>query len=276
MSEQVFEAVIVRPERKGGLTYINLPFNAAKIFNSKGRIKVEGTINEFPYRSSLIPKGNGAYILPLDKQLQKSINIDDDKPLQIIMRPLSNKETEYIPNDYELLDSANIDLIAAIRTRRSIRKFTNRKVEDKLLYTVLNAGFCAPSAKDKRPWHFIVIRDKDILHKLSDNKTDVKMLPEADLCIAVCGDKVLEGMEGYLLEDCAASIQNILLAAHGLGLGAVWCGLYPNAECSKNTIAVLELPQKVMPVALIAIGYPDEQKEAENRFDKSRIHFDKW
>jgi len=77
MSEKEFDGVLIKPERKGGLTYISVPFNAAAVFGVKGRVKVEGIINGMPYRCSLIPKGKGAYILPVDQELQKRIGIVD-------------------------------------------------------------------------------------------------------------------------------------------------------------------------------------------------------
>ncbi len=276
MCEKRFNADLVKPDRKGALTYINVPFDAGKELGGKGRIKVEGMINGCPYRSILIPRGNGVYILPIDKQMQKLINVNESEQLNVVMRALMKTVTNIDSCRTGLTEKADMDVLTAIRTRRSIRKFSEKPVEDNLLYTILDAGLNAPSAKDKRPWHFIVIRHREVLQKLAEIKSDGQMIASANLCIAVCGDKVLEGMEAYLLEDCAAAAENMLLAAHGLGLGAVWCGLYPGKSCFKRTIEILDLPHKVVPIALIAIGHPEEEKVEQSRFDSSKIHFDRW
>ena len=103
-----------------------------------------------------------------------------------------------------------------------------------------------------------------------------KMLPQAGCCIIVCGDKEKQGMIGFLIEDCSAAIQNMLLAAHGAGLGAVWCSLYPVPKLTKAISRLLELPRTVMPVGMVAVGRKNEQREAPDRFDYTKVHFEKW
>jgi nitroreductase len=116
-----------------------------------------------------------------------------------------------------------MDVLEAIFTRRSIRKYTGEPVSDQDLETVLRAGCHAPSAHNIQPWEFLIIKDRSAFDSISKALTYAKMLPQADLCIIVCGDKNKQSMTGFLVEDCSAAIQNILLAAHGIGLGAVWC-----------------------------------------------------
>lgn len=169
-----------------------------------------------------------------------------------------------------------MDVLEAIKTRKSIRKFTGEKISEENLKAILNAGFCAPSAHNRKPWHFVVIRDEAVLKSIAEEHTYAKMLPSAGCGIIVCGDTEKENMEGFLVEDCSAAIENILLAAHGLGLGAVWCGLYPVPQLTKLIKAVLSLPENIIPVGLVVVGVKDEQREAKDRYDETRIHFDRW
>lgn len=169
-----------------------------------------------------------------------------------------------------------MDVITAIRTRRSIRRYTGEVIGDEDLRTLLDAGFCAPSASNKRPWHFLVIKDEAALGKIAEAHPYAKMVPSAGCCIVVCGDPAIQGAMGLLVEDCSAAIQNILLAAHGLDLGAVWCGIYVGDERYKEFAKLLGLPPGMVPVGLIAVGHPAESKPATDRFDESRVHYETW
>jgi len=144
------------------------------------------------------------------------------------------------------------------------------------LKLILRAGFAAPSAHNKQPWHFIVVRDKDSLEIIAKFHPYAKMLPKAGCGIIVCGDKEKEGMTGFLVEDCSAAIQNMLLAAHGLDLGAVWCGLYPVPTLTKAINSLLELPKNIIPVGLVVAGHKNEERKAVNLYDEQRVHFEKW
>lgn len=169
-----------------------------------------------------------------------------------------------------------MDVIDAIITRRSIRKFTGKVVSDEQLNLLLRAGFQAPSAHNLQPWHFIVVKDKEKLDEITGSHPYAKMLPQAGCGIIVCGDVNREKREGFMVEDCSAAIQNILLAAHGKGLGAVWCGIYPDPDRMKPISRILNLPENIIPVGLIAVGYPAEEKTPKDRFDSSKIHYETW
>lgn len=169
-----------------------------------------------------------------------------------------------------------MNVIDAIITRRSIRKFTGEVVSDEQVNTLLKAGFQAPSAHNLQPWHFIVVKDKETLEEMAANHPYAKMLPQSGCGIIVCGDSNREARVGFLVEDCSAAIQNILLAAHGIGLGAVWCGIYPDTDRTAEFSRILNLPGNIIPVGLIAVGYPDEEKAPQDRFDKTKIHYEKW
>lgn len=169
-----------------------------------------------------------------------------------------------------------MDVLDAIFTRRSIRNFTGEKVSEEDLKAIFKAGFSAPSAHNFRPWHFVAVREKSSLESIAKFHPYGKMLPKAGCGIIVCGDNERQKTTGFLVEDCSAAIQNMLLAAHGLGLGAVWCGLYPVPQLTKSMAELLNLPSTIIPVGMIALGHKNEEREAPDRYDDSKVHFEQW
>lgn len=169
-----------------------------------------------------------------------------------------------------------MNCIETILTRRSIRKYTNQEVTDTEVDLLIKAGMYAPSAVNKQPWHFIVLRNKALLAQISENHPNAHMLKEASVGITVCLDLSLEHAPGYGYQDCAAATQNILLAAHSLNLGAVWLGVYPRENRLADMKKLLALPEHIMAFSIIAIGHPDESKPDPQRFDKTKIHHNKW
>jgi len=169
-----------------------------------------------------------------------------------------------------------MDAIKNLLQRRSIRKYTDKPVAEAIIKDLLNAGMHAPSARNIQPWHYVVINDRHILDELAVAHPHAKMLKQATLAILVCGDKKLQEMDGYIIQDCSAATQNILLAAHAHGLGSVWLGMYPREQRMQGVAKLLDLPDHILPVSLISIGYPDEQKEAPERYKSDRIHFNKF
>lgn len=166
---------------------------------------------------------------------------------------------------------SNIDWILQ---RRSIRKYTPASVDEVMITTLLKAAMAAPSASNRTPWHFVIINDRTQLDRLADAHPYGKMLYEAPLCIAVCGDTAVS--ELYWVQDCSAATMNLLLAAAHLNLGAVWLGVYPRQERVAQVKQLLQIPSHVIPLNLIAIGHPAEKKEARTQYDKTRVHEDKW
>jgi len=169
-----------------------------------------------------------------------------------------------------------MDAIKAILTRRSIRKYTHKEVSEEIINELLNAGMHAPTARNIQPWHFIVVNERAVLDKLAIAHPYAKMLNQATLAILICGDKELQDAEGYIVQDCSAATQNILLAAHANNLGAVWLGMFPREERIQNVSKLLGIPDHILPVSLISLGYPDEQKEAPDRYKTDRIHRNKF
>ena len=169
-----------------------------------------------------------------------------------------------------------METLKAILTRRSIRKYINKNIPGDYYEIMLNAAMHAPSARNRQPWHFIIVSDREILKSLSEVNTSWKMLENASGAIVVCGDTELEETESFLIQDCSAATQNILLAAHELGLGSVWLGVHPREDRLLPLIDILHIPKNILPVSMIAIGRPDESREIPDRYNVERIHHDSW
>ena len=172
------------------------------------------------------------------------------------------------------------DVLTAIATRKSIRKFAPlRAVEDEKVEKILKAAMCAPSAMDRRPWEFVVVKDKAQLKKLGERLPYSRVANGAQLAIVVCGslDNGLPGRgKEYWIHDCSAASMNILLAAHGLGLGAVWTGVYPGEERIATVREILAIPDGYAPLNVIPIGYPAEDPAVKDKWNPAKIHADRW
>jgi len=169
-----------------------------------------------------------------------------------------------------------MDTLKAILSRRSIRKYSGKDIPGEYYEIMLKAAMQAPSARNRQPWHFIIISDKIVMNRLADSNTSWRMLAQADKAIVVCGDTETEDAESFLIQDCSAATQNLLLAAHELGLGAVWLGVHPREDRVQEIRRALSLPSRITPVSMISVGSPDEERQAEDRFIAERIHFDRW
>ena len=169
-----------------------------------------------------------------------------------------------------------MELLEGIYTRRSIRKYKDEKLSDHQIHSLLKAGMQAPSAMNCQPWHFIVIRERNKLQEIMNIHPYAQMLKEADVAILVMGDTMLEHGPGYWVVDCGAATQNILLAAHGMGLGAVWIGIHPREARKKALKELFHLPGHVQPYALVSVGYPAEVKPVADRFTTEKVHYEEW
>ncbi|HEY9550772.1 MAG TPA: nitroreductase family protein, partial [Prevotella sp.] len=166
-----------------------------------------------------------------------------------------------------------------ILTRTSVRAYQSRSVEKDKIQDLLRAGMAAPSAVDRRPWHFVVVTDKSVLEGLSKANPNAGMAAHAPLAIVVCGDmtKALTGRtQEYWIQDASAATENILLAANGMGLGAVWTGTYPSKERMQAVVKVLHLPEHIVPLNTIVIGYPYNDNEPKNKFDATNISYNSF
>jgi nitroreductase len=168
-----------------------------------------------------------------------------------------------------------MEAMEAILTRRSIRRYTSQPVSEERIEELLRAAMSAPSTNNGQPWHFVVIDDRKILQEIPRFHPYASMLREAPLAILVCVDRRINH-EGFLVQDGSAATENLLLAAHALGLGAVWLGIYPLEERISGMRKLLALPETILPLALISIGYPAEKKDKQDRYRAARVHRNRW
>jgi nitroreductase len=163
-------------------------------------------------------------------------------------------------------------------SRRSVREFMAGDVTDAMVRDMLEAAMAAPSAACKDPWEFIVVRDARMLAQMAAALPNGKFLTRASLGIVVCGDlqKAHAGELSYLLQDCSAAIENLLLAAPALGCGACWLGVHPRPDRIDLLRAALEIPEQVIPVGVIAVGIPAVKLEARTRYRDAAVHLEKW
>lgn len=167
-----------------------------------------------------------------------------------------------------------MNIIETIAARRSIRKFTNAEVSENQINSLLKAGMNAPSARNTQPWHFMVIKDRNTINKMIEICPNGSMMKGADTAILVLGD--LNDTDEYFVIDCSAAVQNILLAAHQEGLGACWIGVYPRQPRIEGLKALFDLPEKIVPHSLIALGHPAETKKSNDNYREDRVHREKW
>jgi len=168
--------------------------------------------------------------------------------------------------------------ILPILSRRSIRTYTRQPVTDDVVRALLEAAMAAPSAMATDPWRFLVLRDRAALSALADTLPHGKMLNEAPLGIVVCGELARAHRQelSYLLQDCSAAVENLLLAANLLGLGAVWLGVHPNEDRIAGIRSRFGVPENILPLAAIAIGHPAEHPAPRTRYNAAFVHNGQW
>jgi nitroreductase len=157
-----------------------------------------------------------------------------------------------------------------IYSRRSIRRFQNKPMPREMLDELLFAAMAAPSAHDNRPWEFVVITDAATRLQIRERHPYARFANEASAVILVFGDADKPLMEQTL----AAATENILLAANGLGLGAVWCGMTDERQAGMKELA--GIPEHKRVVSMVCVGYPSEEKDARTNYDASRVHWEKY
>jgi len=162
--------------------------------------------------------------------------------------------------------------------RRSVRKYQAREIPAAMMHDLLQAAMAAPSAMARDPWHFLVIRAPQTMHRLADVLPHAQMLRQAPAAIIVCGDINLahDRQESYMLQDLSAAGENLLLAANVLGLGGCWLGVHPRPERITGIRELFRLPDHIIPVCGIALGWPAEQPPARTRYKQDRVHMEKW
>jgi nitroreductase len=169
-----------------------------------------------------------------------------------------------------------MEVFEALHTRRSIRKYEDKEIPQELVQKMLAAAMMAPSAGDARPWQFILVTDPEKKSKIKEVHPYVPMITGAPLGILICGDLSKEKYPGFWPQDCSAAMQNLLLAAHASGLGAVWTGIYPLEERVVKVKEIFNLPDHVIPMGLAVMGWPAQSRTSEERFTEACIRYNTW
>ncbi|MBS6269211.1 MAG: nitroreductase family protein [Tannerella sp.] len=164
-------------------------------------------------------------------------------------------------------------VIENILSRKSVRDFIGKKVENEKITILLKAGMAAPSGRDLRPWELIVIQNRSTLDSMAAELPYAKMLNKAPMAIIVCGDSI---RSSYWYLDCSAVSENILLAAESLELGAVWTAAYPYEDRINTVRKYTNIPENIIPLCVIPIGYPNGSQSPKNKFDEKKIHYEKF
>ncbi len=188
------------------------------------------------------------------------------------------KWVESTPDEPVVTETASTT-IEDIMTRTSVRSYSDRKVDSLTVDTLLRAAMAAPTAGNKQPWRFVVITDTVSLNYISENFGSMKMAAQAQLAIIMCGDVTAtydgEGRE-YWVEDVSAATENLLLAAHAVGLGAVWCGVYPLSERVEKFAALVKTPENIVPMACVCIGYPAAETTPKDKWQPDYVRYNTW
>ncbi|MDE6384478.1 MAG: nitroreductase family protein [Paramuribaculum sp.] len=166
-----------------------------------------------------------------------------------------------------------------IMTRTSVRSYSDQAVDSGKIDTLLRAAMAAPTAGNKQPWRFVVIDDRAMLDSIGTNFQTMTMARKASVAVIMCGDLTAtfdgDGRE-YWVQDVSAATENLLLAAHALGLGAVWCGIYPKMDRVAQFSEMLDLPENIVPMACICIGYPDAESTPKDKWKPANVHYNRW
>ena len=170
-----------------------------------------------------------------------------------------------------------MEILNGILTRRSIRKYTDELISREKMEEIIRYGMYAPSACNCQPWHFVLLNDRELFLRIEEFQPNTRMLKHAQWGIVVCGDEQLAHTPDYWPVDCAAATENILLAAHGMGYGAVWLGIYPRSERVAAMKELLALPSHIHAFSIISVGCPEKVlPQPSERFQPERIHINQW
>ncbi len=171
-----------------------------------------------------------------------------------------------------------MDAVKCMLTRRSIRKYKDKEVSDKLIEKMLSCAMQVPSGVNEQAWEFIVVKDKELLAKIAKSNFFASMVKKAPVVIISCINLKRESTwaKGLGLMDVSAATENLLLSAHALGMGGVWTAVHPNEDKVKKTREIFGLPEYVVPLAIVPIGYPAEKVKPLKRYDSKKVHYEKW
>lgn len=169
-----------------------------------------------------------------------------------------------------------MDIFTALHGRRSIRKYTDAPVGEADVRDILAAAMAAPSAGNAQPWRFVIVDDRKLLAAIPAFSPYAAMAAKAPLGILVCADLAVEKYPGFWVQDCSAAVQNILLAVHGKGLGAVWTGVHPLKDREDGFRRLFALPENIVPLGFIVIGHPAQKLSPQDRYDATKVRWNRW
>lgn len=175
--------------------------------------------------------------------------------------------------------STSLSAVENILTRKSVRKYTGAPIPASVQENIMRCAMAAPTAMNIQPWTFIVVDTQEGRNKLITLNFQPEKIATAGMVVIVCGDstKFMEGpARDFWIEDCSAATQNILLAAHAEGLGAVWCGVYPIKETMDMFSELYQLPENIVPFAMVTIGHPSENPAVKDKWAPEKIHHNYW
>jgi nitroreductase len=170
------------------------------------------------------------------------------------------------------------DILAVIRSRKSVRSFTGAPVSKNDLDNIIKAGMAAPTAVNMQPWSFVVITDRKKMDKLAQGLPHAKMLSKAGAAVIVCtqADKAYNKSRDTAIIDASLAGENILLAIEALGLGGVWTAAFPYEDRMKLVRSVLNIPQEVIPLNVIPVGVPTGEDKPKVKYNREKIHWEQW
>ena len=170
------------------------------------------------------------------------------------------------------------ETLKTIHQRKSVRNYIEKEVTKEQLETIIKAAMAAPTAINAQPWQFLVVTDKALKAKYAEGNRQAEMINKCSALVVVCGDKTIgnERSWAYWDQDCSAATENLLLAVESLGLGAVWTGVYPGEDRIKTVKERFALPDNVVPLCVILVGYPDGTDQPKDKWKPERIHWNKY
>ena len=169
-------------------------------------------------------------------------------------------------------------VIENILTRKSVRYFTGDTISQAQVETLLRCAMAAPSAMNKQPWAFIVVTNPDLLARIGSEMPNTRCRNRPACAFVPCGDlsKALESRPDFWINDVSAATENLLLAAHAMGLGAVWTGIHPDPARVAQLQAILHLPEHIVPLCVVPVGVPAESPATKDKFTEENIHYNRW
>lgn len=172
-------------------------------------------------------------------------------------------------------------MVECIMSRASVRKYKPETVSDSIITEVLKAGMAAPTAANQQAWHFVVITDQALKDSITNAFQWTKIVKDCAFAVVVCGDmsRLFDGDRkdgGFWTLDCSAASENMLLAAHALGLGGVWCGIYPEEDRMKKLSSILNLPPDLRPLNVLSFGYPATAVAPKQKWDPGKVSYNRF